>query len=284
VNRSASVSFLVKQPGSSAADALGHGLRARGVPLIVMDSAFDAVSRATRSAEAIDYLFVGVDYFGPDQFRLIPLVRREWPKTRIVAYYSEGFAHKGRIARLVGADVLLAMPGGVASFLETLPDTSPLAAMEDAPPAPEASHRAEPAAESPPTVRPPKAPVRRVRRPVPRKAKARTHGKKHTAGEPPPKAAPPPTDDSALSPPVDPKQEAVEPAPPPEPEPPAKRKPAKKQERSSGHKPPAKSAAQPQDTVENLDGDEELEHGRVLGTVELTDEELRVLLGEDDDA
>jgi len=280
VNRSASVSFLVKQPGSSAADALGHGLRARGVPLIVMDSAFDAVSRATRSAEAIDYLFVGVDYFGPDQFRLIPLVRREWPKTRIVAYYSEGFAHKGRIARLVGADVLLAMPGGVASFLETLPDTSPLAAMEDAPPAPEASHRAEP----PPTVRPPKAPVRRVRRPVPRKAKARTHGKKHTAGEPPPKAAPPPTDDSALSPPVDPKQEAVEPAPPPEPEPPAKRKPAKKQERSSGHKPPAKSAAQPQDTVENLDGDEELEHGRVLGTVELTDEELRVLLGEDDDA
>lgn len=280
MNRSASVSFLVKQPGSSAADALGHGLRARGVPLIVMDSAFDAVSRATRSAEAIDYLFVGVDYFGPDQFRLIPLVRREWPKTRIVAYYSEGFAHKGRIARLVGADVLLAMPGGVASFLETLPDTSPLAAMEDAPPAPEASHRAEP----PPTVRPPKAPVRRVRRPVPRKAKARTHGKKHTAGEPPPKAAPPPTDDSALSPPVDPKQEAVEPAPPPEPEPPAKRKPAKKQERSSGHKPPAKSAAQPQDTVENLDGDEELEHGRVLGTVELTDEELRVLLGEDDDA
>jgi len=39
----------------------------------------------------------------------------------------------------------------------------------------------------------------------------------------------------------------------------------------------------PRDGLDNLDGDDELARGRVLGTVELTEEELRLLLGEDDD-
>ena len=38
----------------------------------------------------------------------------------------------------------------------------------------------------------------------------------------------------------------------------------------------------PQD-VETLDGNEALSRKRALGTIELTDEELRILLGEDDD-
>jgi hypothetical protein len=44
---------------------------------------------------------------------------------------------------------------------------------------------------------------------------------------------------------------------------------------------PAPAPAGPQ--IENLDGDRDLERGRIIGTVELTDEELRILLGEDDE-
>jgi len=33
--------------------------------------------------------------------------------------------------------------------------------------------------------------------------------------------------------------------------------------------------------VENLDGDAKLAEGKVVGTVELTDDELRILLGEE---
>jgi len=39
----------------------------------------------------------------------------------------------------------------------------------------------------------------------------------------------------------------------------------------------------PHEDIENLDADDDLARGRVLGTVELTEEELRLLLGEDDD-
>ena len=44
---------------------------------------------------------------------------------------------------------------------------------------------------------------------------------------------------------------------------------------------PQPQAVGPPADVENLDADTELAQGKVVGTVELTDDELRILLGEE---
>ena len=235
--------------------------------LVVAPSPFDAVTEAARSADAIQYLFVGVDYFGPEQFRLFPLFRREWPQTQLVAYHSNGFEHKGHIARLVGADVLLAMPGGVASFLETLPTNPPVPASADVPP---------PAAESQAPIAPPlPAPQARESGPTATASRRRptVSAVPHACVSNTKRPADVPSMDAPLPPRPDPQEPSPagsDSAAPPAPAPPS-------------HEPvPAPATLTPQG-IENLDGDDELERGRVLGTVELTDEELRVLLGEDDD-
>ena len=217
VNANAPMTLLVKQAGSATAEALERGLRAAGVTLRVLASPYDTVTEAARRGAGVQHLVVGVDFFDAETFRLVPLFRREWPRTTIVAYHSPGFEHKGRIAGLVGADVVLSRPEELLDFLRTL--------SRPAEPAAETRSQAGPAAEAPEA--------------------------------PPPARSPLPEQEAAPSE-----------VPPPEPETAAQDK-----------TPPAPAAAE----IENLDGGEERARGRVLDTVELTDDELRILLGEDDE-
>jgi len=242
VNTSGPVSLLVKQSGSAVADALEQGLRAAGLRVVVAPSPFDTVIEAARAA-GIQHLVVGVDYFGPEEFRLLPLFRREWPDTVIVAYHAPGFEHKGRIAELVGADVVLSRPGDVARFLEALRSGEAAASLDRQPRA----ASAEPARAAPP------ATGRHVGQEPPAPPPARpTEAKDAPAPAPEPAAAGMRTHpDSTPEPPAD--EDRVPAAPP-----------------------------VPQD-VETLDGNEALSRKRALGTIKLTDEELRILLGEDDD-
>ncbi len=232
----ASVSVLVKQAGSAVAEALHQGLRDTGFKVIAVPTAYDVVVEAERAAGAVEHVLLGVDHFGPGEFRLIPLVRREWPETLLVAYHSPGFEHKGRIAELVGADTVLSTADDVSRFL------APLASRNGAQPAVPA-----PAPPAPPRATPPAAP------PAP--------AAKPEATEPVSAAAPPtpPLVESYLA---------------------GARKAEKTPEPQHESHP---ETQQPADDVENLDGDEELTGAKILGTIELTDEELRTLLGEENE-
>ncbi len=116
----ASASLMIKQPGSYAAEALHRGLRAAGHRVVVTPTVYDAVVEAARAPAPFRYLLAGVDFFGRNEFGLIPLVRREWPETVIVAYHSPGFEHKARVAELLGAHVILATPEEAAAFVESV--------------------------------------------------------------------------------------------------------------------------------------------------------------------
>lgn len=236
-----SLSLLVKQAGSAAAEALHRGLRAAGLRLAIVPTVYDVPAEADRAAGGIRQLILGVDHFGPGEFRIIPLVRREWPATVVVAYHSPGFEHKGRIAELVGADVILATPDDLSRFVEGLaPSAAPVPA------------------EAPPTVPPVEAAAPAAPAPAPAPAAA------EPTAEGPAKEGPWPSIP-----------------------------PAVKQYLAGGARPAAtgtpESVTQPQTRevvkgVENLDGDDELAQGKVLGTIELTEDELRILLGEDDES
>jgi len=211
VNANGCVTLLVKQAGSATADALARGFRAAGLPPVVLATPYDSVTEAARRDAPVGYLVVGVDYFDAEAFRLLPLFRREWPTTTIVAYHSPGFEHKGSLAGLVGADVVLSRPDELLDFLAAL------------------SRPAEPA------VAPPQ-----------------------------PKRQAAPSEPSPLE-----QETAPREALPSEPRPPVEEE--------------APSAIPTPDETNNLGGEEALAGRRVPGTVELTDEELRILLGEDDD-
>jgi len=230
VTTTGSLSLLVKQTGSAVAEALHRGLRAAGLRLAIAPTVYDVPAEAEGAAGGIRHLILGVDHFGPGEFRIIPLVRREWPATVVVAYHSPGFEHKGRIAELVGADVILATPDDLSRFVEGLAlsaapaspaEASPVGAAAQAAPAPAAAE--EPAKEAPWPSIPPAV-------------------KQYLAGGGRPGAT-----------------EVPESVPPPQ-----------THEVVRG--------------VENLDGDDELAQGKVLGTIELTEDELRILLGEDDES
>jgi hypothetical protein len=290
------VTLLVKQAGATAPDALERGLRAAGLDVVLAPSPLDAVTDAARTPGGLRYLVLGVDYFGPEQFRLFPLFRREWPDTVLVAYHSAGFEHKGRIARLVGADVVLARPEDVFYFLETLPAEEPVvepaaAAIATPEPPPEAAVAAvEPLAEPPgpepatvaePAERPPLAEEAPIAEEVPAAEEAPSAEDAAPAAEPPPEEAPAPQPPHELKPPPvrEAVQETAQTPGPPFPDPPHASAPGG-DEHAAATEPAgvaeSESAAEPPD-----DG---LGAGTVLGTIELTDEELRVLLGEDDDA
>lgn len=262
VNVHGTATLLVRQTGSDLAHALERGLRAAGLPLTVLANPYDAVTEAARGDAPVGYLVVGVDFFDAEAFRLLPLFRREWPDTTLVAYHSPGFEHKGRIARLVGADVVVSRPAELLDLLGTLsrearppvPSRPPVdrqAAAPAAVPRPEADREAEVPAAAP----------RAAERPPP--------------AEPaePPAEAPPPE-------PVAPAPERAAPAPEPSP---AAEEPAAPAPEPAGEDTTPPGPAPTAEDTERLDEDEELTGGRVIGTIELTDEELRVLLGEDDD-
>ena len=156
VTTTASASLMIRQPGSYAAEALHRGLRAAGHRVVVVPTAYDAVVEAARAPAPFRYLLAGIDFFGRNEFGLIPLVRREWPETVIVAYQSPGFEHKARVAELLGAHIILATPEETAAFIEGLapsPAVSGPAAMFFA-----SSHpaRPQPAPESPVPREPPR--------------------------------------------------------------------------------------------------------------------------------
>ena len=113
-------SLLVQSAAGPMVEALRRGLLAAGFPVTIVSSVFDAVVEAARAADPIRHFVVGVDLFGEQEFRLFPLVRREWPGALIVAYHSAGFEHKGRLAEVIGADVVLGTFEAVAQFVESL--------------------------------------------------------------------------------------------------------------------------------------------------------------------
>jgi hypothetical protein len=277
VNGHGTATLLVKQPGSEVALALERGLRAAGLPLIVVTNPYDAVTEATRADPPVRYLLVGVDFFDGEAFRLLPLFRREWPETTIAAYHSPGFEHKGRIAGLVGADVVLSRPDQLLTWLAKLArqerrdagrpeggpaETEPVAA---SPPQPERAPATRPptapAAHPPPSAEPVEAPPAAAPAPP--------------APEPPPRREPPPEQAPAPEP-APPAEEVPGAFTPPEP-------PAQPDEAPHERSAPPPAAPPAAEEVEDDDETQALDGGRIIGTVELTDEELRILLGEDDD-
>jgi hypothetical protein len=179
---------------------------------------------------------------------LLPLVRREWPGTTIVAFHSPGFAYKGRVAELVGADAVLGNIDEVMQFVESLA----------APVEPEPVSEPAPQPQVPPS---------------PAEAKAEAGAPAETSPPVPvatplaaPQAARPPASPLQSIPMIQPRAHAPQPASAP----PAHRT-----------APPQPESGEPD--VETAAGEDGI-GGEVIGTIELTEEELRLLLGEDEEA
>ena len=113
-------SLLLKQPGSALAEVLDQSLRAAGARVTTAANPYEVLAEAARAEHPFRYILLGVDYFGRDDFRLLPLLRREWPEAFLVAYHSSGFEYKGELAELVGADLVLADEKGLSAFLKSL--------------------------------------------------------------------------------------------------------------------------------------------------------------------
>ena len=128
---SGSTALLVKQPGSALAEILHQSLRAAGARVTMAANPYEVLAEAARAEHPFRYILVGVDYFGRDDFRLLPLLRRVWPEAFLVAYHSSGFEYKGELAELVGADLVLADEKGLSAFLKSL-STRPASARRPA--------------------------------------------------------------------------------------------------------------------------------------------------------
>ena len=117
--------LLLRHADSLLADELERGLWAAGVRVTAVPSVYDAVVEGERAGAAFDYLILGVDRFGKDEFALVPFARREWPHTAIAAYHSPGFRYKASLAELMGADHILADADDIQGFLEGLSPEGP---------------------------------------------------------------------------------------------------------------------------------------------------------------
>jgi hypothetical protein len=275
-------SFFVQQAGSAAGEALLNGLRAAGFRVVTVRTVWDVVVEIERAGGA-RFLVSGIDSFGRDEFRLFPLVRREWPKTVIVAYLNPGFEHLGHIAELVGADVVLASLRDVSAFINSL-----------APGPPQEVPKPAPAAPPPAPAAPDKAPEPAAAKPFPAPANA------SPVAPPPPRPSEPPAAPEAeeavpyRSPILEALAQTAAKTPPPAPktaEPPARRASARDAlaaavaelspaARKSNLRTPSVQG-QPPDTPPAA---EEVVDGENAGTIEVTEEELRILLGEDEGA
>jgi len=275
MSQAAAVSLLVK-PAGPAGELLVQGLRAAGLRVAVVPTVFDAVAEAQRAGGALAYLIVDVDYFGPGEFRLFPLVRREWPGATLVACHSPGFEYKGRVAELVGADVVVCGVEEISRFIESLAPAQPAAA----PPTPttvqpphEAAGKEAPAPEA---SRPPAAPARQGAGPPAVQPPQDLLNAVAKEAEALSVAAPPTRAEAApAAPPADrPASGAV---PPPRPDARARPRPPPSTGGRTGPQPVAALPAEPFDAEDTVQGE-------VIGTIELTEEELRLLLGEDEKA
>lgn len=263
MNATATTSLLLKSGGAGAAEAIERGLRAAGVRVVCIPTAYDAVAEMDRARGMVRHLILGVDHFGPGEFRLLPLVRREWPEAILVAYHAPGFEYKGRLAELVGADIILSGPDAVAFFIDSqvAVAAAPMEGVEPEPPPPPVRRPAPAAA-----VRPMPAPVVMPRvLPV----------QEETPASAPSDQPKPPTAAEAII------QRAGQPddvrGPMPG-DPRAERQPAHVAPPDLEH---GAAAGEP-DPFDDLVDDGELASAEVIGTIELTDEELRILLGEDE--
>jgi hypothetical protein len=303
-NTTVPVSVLVKQPGSAVAEMLDRGLRGAGVWVVLVPTVYDVVAEAERASAVVDHIVVGVDHFGPGEFRLIPLVRREWPETVVVAYHAPGFEHKGRIAELVGADIVLSTAADASRFLATValpraaqpvaatPPAPPREPPSPAPPAPAAAAGpAEPAPAAAPTPPPPAseaapeasrgpAPLIQPRRPPPLAAA-------FSSPPPAPAAATEPAGPPSDAAPPLPAREPATPRAPAPPTPPAIES-YLAGATTTDNAPEPRHEPQPQtetppDEARNRDGDRRIEQYNGGRAVHLTDDELRVLLGEEGD-
>ena len=299
----AATCLLVRPAASAMSDAIQDGLRAAGLDAAAVSNVFDAVVEAEHAARghhgsparALTQTIVCVDHFGQQDFRLFPLMRREWPETLIVAFHSPGFDYKGRLAELLGADVVLGSAADVAEWAKSLvpaageiqpTPTAPAAPVE--PPARPAPEPPPPPPPSAPTGLPPSAAYQYLAR-APEPPRAATEPGQERPSAPPhptaPESAPPPAP-VRQPPPAQASSAApteVKPAAPPAPpsESPPTAPPAPPSESPPAAAPPAaQSKTRP---GEPPAGDEWVE-GNVIGTVELTDEELRLLLGEEEGA
>lgn len=287
----ARTSLLVQQADSATGEALLRGLRAAGIRVLAVSTVWDAVVEMERAGGA-RYLLVGIDYFGRDEFRLLPLVRREWPPTVIIAYLSPGFEHLGHIAELVGADVILTSVEEASAFVNSLAPGPP-PEVQEAAPLPDRTP--EPVAAEPPAA--PVAAAAPVIEVPPRPSEV------HAAavnGQTPLAAEPLKASETAEAPPyrspiLEALAHAATPTPPPAPkasEAPSRRSPvldalAAAVARPSSPAPRSNAQAPPrqvQPPAPPLPQDEEaLDEGQVIGTTEVTEEELRLLLGEDEE-
>ncbi len=245
----AAATLLVRPAPSALADAVHRGFLAAGFPVMILPTVYEAVAEAARSPVPIRHFIVGVDAFGDQEFRLFPLVRREWPGAMIVAYHSPDFAHKGRLAELVGADVVLDTAESVISFAESLAPAAPSAA----------APLAEPPAEKVPAATASPEPASPAAAALPAE----------TSADKPPAAAPAKSGAEALAAlaavvtqifPAGPYVAASGPA-------------------AASTPPQTPAAGQP---PAGTTGDTFVGGGEVVGTIELTEEELRLLLGEEE--
>ena len=316
MSRAAGVSLLVGPAGSPAASVLGEGLRAAGLRVVPVPTVYDAVAEAQAAAGHVRYIIVCVDGFGRSAFGLFPLVRREWPDVQIVAWHSPGFEYKGRLAELVGADLVLGSLDAIASFLDVvapaevaLQPSPPTAPPPPAGPAPvppavqeylaraaraeaaPAEHTARPEipppapAEEAPAVAemaagaPPQAAVaREAPAEIPPQAAPAWEApavREAAAGAPPQAASALPADLAAAI--------AEEPVPVDEARPAAGAQ-AAGDSASFRPAPSPDAAAGPAPRLPPEEIADEVVDGNVIATIELTEEELRLLLGEEDEA
>ena len=154
LNATVAACLLVKPAGSAMGETVHRGLLAAGMRVLSVPTVYDAVVEADRMMRpssagpvGLRHFIVGIDFFGQQELRLFPLVRREWPQTLLVAYHSPGFDYKGRLAELLGADVILGSDEDVVRFAESLvmPAAPPAAAASKPEPASAAPAQEEPA-------------------------------------------------------------------------------------------------------------------------------------------
>jgi len=141
VEPTALTSLLVKPGGSALAETLERSLRAAGARVTTVTNPYDVLVEVARAEGPFRHILLGVDYFGRDEFRLLPILRREWPEMVLVAYHSPGFEYKGELAELVGADLVLTGPDDISRFLEALSPASPATERSAAPRRAEAPHK-----------------------------------------------------------------------------------------------------------------------------------------------
>ncbi len=245
--------LLLRHPGSAFADVLAQSLGAAGVRVTSVTRPYDVLIAAERAPGPYRYVILGLDGFSRDEFRLLPILQREWPDSRRVVYHSAGFEYKARLAEFLGADLVLEGLDGISALLEALDaeTTEPLPDLQLPPP------------RHPPEARPARA------------GRSRTAPSRPPHTEPPtPEEAEPPTPEEAE--PADRSASGVA-------EPPIPAAGLHLEDAMASPLEPEMVAAGDDDGDGGGDGLAFAFDDDEIPEIELTDEELRILLAEEDE-